>query len=394
MRVLMLAWELPPLFSGGLGIACQGLLGALRLGGVDVTCIVPWSVPGLASGPGDVIGAFGAIQPGELPRYTADGYSLSCDPDRRGGPYVGDVPEMVWRFAERVRQIAADIDFDIIHAHDWTTSRAGIAAGQVSGKPLVLQLHSIEYDRASAGPDPQICALEKEGIFSADRVIAVSEYARAQIVYNYDIDSGSVDIVYNGTDEIKCSPPYSIRVERRPATVLFAGRLTAQKGPHYFLLAAEVVLRSAPDTRFIVAGEGDLRGDLENIAVGLGIGDSVNFAGFLSRFDLERVYDRADVCVMTSISEPFGIVALEAAVRGIPLIVPPHAGVTEVLQHCMRVDPWDTERVAGSILDIINNRNSLADDLSQIAIREARALTWERAALRIMEIYRELGVEA
>ncbi len=391
MKVLMLGWELPPLISGGLGIACQGLYLALRQEGIDVSFVLPWPVHGLTSDSGEIIGAFGTIQPGAIPEQVLNSQALSYGAGY-GGIYGENILENVWRFAEVTRRIAQERDFDIIHAHDWTTCRAGIAARQVSGKPLVVQFHSIEYDRALDNPNPQICALEKESIFTADRVIAVSQYSRQQMVRYYGMDSNKVDVVYNGVDEADyLSPRFGLN-ERHPKTVLFVGRLTAQKGPQYFLLAAEKVLRAAPGTRIIIAGDGDMRSYLENMAGERGIADKIHFAGFLSRFDLDRVYTLASVCVLTSVSEPFGIVALEAMRRGIPVIVSSHAGITEVVQNCVRIDPWDTDSVAGAIVDIINNKDSMADNLAQNAANEVKELTWKKATQEIIGIYQELAV--
>ena len=388
----MLGWELPPLITGGLGIACQGLYRALKEEGIEVTFVAPWTVEGVTSDSPDIIGAFGTVRPGTMSGQFLSINALSYSSNAGGGLYNAEINEYVWRFADVVRRIAAENSFDIIHAHDWTTCRAGIAARQVSGKPLVVQFHSIEYDRVLDTPNPAVCALEKEAVYTADRVIVVSKYSRQQITAHYGIGFNKIYIVYNGANnDDYLSPRFDLH-NRWPRTVLFVGRLTAQKGPQYFLMAAAEVLKSEPETRFIVAGDGDMCGYLEEMAVELGINRNVSFTGFLSRFDLDRVYSLANVCMITSVSEPFGIVGLEAARRGIPIVVPSQSGVAEVIKSCVRVNPGDTHYLAKVILDIINNRNSIADDHVKNAADEVRNLTWNTAAQRTMKIYQELAV--
>lgn len=388
MRILMLGWELPPLISGGLGPACYGIFKELRREGIDVLFLVPYAVKAEGHLLENVIGVlndrqvtsrFSPISP-----YTSS-YS--------SGFYGKNIMAEVVRFAERAVEIAKGKSFDIIHAHDWTTCKAGILLQNALQKPLLFHVHSIEHDRNPANPSPWICALEKEGLLAADVAIAVSRYTRRRICENYQIAPNKVKVVHNGIDE-DTHPVTRLGPNRqRPKTVLFVGRLTAQKGPQYFLLAAEKVIKQAPDIRFLIVGDGDERNYLEGQARELNITDKVLFTGFLSSAELDRVYSLASVCVITSVSEPFGLVALEAMKRGIPVIVSRQAGVTEVVQNCLRIDYWDINGIASTILAVINSHDSFADELSQKAAHEIRKLTWKRAARKLVIVYRELTAE-
>ncbi len=200
-------------------------------------------------------------------------------------------------------------------------------------------------------------------------------------------------MIHNAGDEYYRLPVSLDDGGRRPKTVLFVGRLTAQKGPRYFLLAAERVLQKAPDIRFLIAGDGEERSQLEKMAKEMHIENRMFFAGFLSRFELNRVYNLAKTCVMTSVSEPFGLVALEAMSRGVPVIVPKHAGVTEVVKHCLQVDYWDIDAISTAILAVVNNSDSLADELVEEGIKEVKKLTWKKAAVKLIRVYRRLLVE-
>lgn len=390
----MLGWELPPLITGGLGIACDGLFKALRHEGVDVVFVVPRAVQGSGYDSANVIGALDTIQASEIAKYSMvaslQPYASSYGVDL----YGSDILEQVNRFGEATMQIGQREVFDIVHAHDWTTFRAGMLLKQALGKPLVAHVHSMECDRAPQSPNPQICALEKNGLLAADQVIAVSRYTKQRIAEVYGIDPHKVKVIHNGIDnDIAVSARLTLG-ENRPKIVLFVGRLTAQKGPQYFLLAAKRALEWDTNMRLVIAGDGDMRCHLEEMAVELGIADRVLFTGFLSQFDLDRIYTLASVCVMTSVSEPFGLVALEAMRHGVPVILPRHAGVAEVVRNCLRVDYWDIDGIAEEILAVVNNRDSLARELSRNAAQEVTRLTWNRAARKLVHIYHGLSAQS
>jgi glycosyltransferase involved in cell wall biosynthesis len=392
MKVVMLGWELPPIVSGGLGMACDGLLTGLGQEGVDVTFVVPWWVRGLERDSATVVGAFGSVHPGGMPLHARIGAVPSYTTRYGGTLYSVNVLEEVDRFAEAASRSVEGRDFDVVHAHDWMTFRAAMSMREALGVPMLGHFHSIEDDRAPGSPSPHVTALEKEGLAASDRIVAVSDYTRLRIAGSYGMDSRSVEVIHNGVDEFVHLSPRLGLSDRWPRTVLFVGRLTAQKGPQYFLLAAEKVLRSAPETRFILAGEGDMRERLQAQAEDMDIADKVLFTGFLSRFDLDRVYNLASVCVMTSVSEPFGLVALEAMKRGIPVIVPDHAGVTEVVRNCRRVDQRDVDAIAREILEVLDFDRQTAEELAENAAREVGELTWRQAARKLIGIYEQLSV--
>lgn len=390
----MLGWELPPLITGGLGIACNGLFKALRHEGVDVVFVVPRAVQGSGYDSANVIGALDTIQASEIAKY---GMVASLQPyasSYGANLYGGDILRETVCFGEATMQIGQGESFDIVHAHDWTTFPAGVLLKQALGKPLVAHVHSMEWDRAPQSPNPQICALEKNGLLAADQVIAVSRYTKQRIAEVYGIDPHKVKVIHNGIDkDIHVSARLTLG-EHRPKIVLFVGRLTAQKGPQYFLLAAKRALESDTNMRLVIAGDGDMRCHLEAMAVELGIADRVLFTGFLSQFDLDRIYTLASVCVMTSVSEPFGLVALEAMRHGVPVILPRHAGVAEVVRNCLRVDYWDIDGIAYRIIAVVSGRDSLAQELSRNAAQEVTRLTWNRAARKLVRIYHGLSAQS
>ncbi len=386
----MLGWELPPIFSGGLGIACQGLMRGLQREGIDVLFVAPWLTYGCEDESGRLLPVFGYAHPSAAHSPAHPYLRLAYSSSYATGSNAIEISDLVRRFAEGVVRIAEVQPFDVIHAHDWATMPAAIAVRAASGKPSVIHFHSTERDRSPGFASSEVCAIEQEAVSAADWIIAVSEYERQRIADSYVVDLSRLSVIHNGVEEahVTTAPP-SMREDPR-RRVLFVGRLTAQKGPQYFLMAAAKVLEVLPEARFLVVGEGDMHDRLRDMAFELGIGDKLLLMGFLSRFDLDRVYAVSDVCVMTSVSEPFGMVALEAMSRGIPTVVPREAGVAEAIQNCVRIDYWDAESVAGVILEILENRDGIADRLARDGAAEAGRLTWDLAARRVRRIYETL----
>lgn len=389
MRVLMLGWELPPLATGGLGSACQGLSSALCEQGVDVVFLVPWAVRGQHVRGPTVVAALGEVDSVSPPGSVPATISLSYASAYTAKPDNALMTAALARYGEGARQLAADHAFDVLHAHDWTTFSAGMALQEALGKPLVAHFHSIERDRSPGKPSPEVCALEQQVLLRAERTISVSEYTRQQIADSYRVDLARLAVVHNGVDDAE-EPPLVRPKAEKTRTALFVGRLTPQKGPQYFLLAAARVKEMDPSVRFVVVGDGEMRGYLEDMARKLGVADRVTFSGFLSRFDLERVYALADVCVMTSVSEPFGLVALEAIRHHVPVIVPRHSGVAEVIRNCVRVDYWDTESIAGEMVAVLNRDGAEGDAMAREAAEELKDLSWTRSARKVIGIYQEL----
>ena len=304
--------------------------------------------------------------------------------------YEGDLVGKIRAYAERCVVLARRELFDVIHAHDWMTYPAAMAISRLSGRPMVAHVHATEFDRSSDPTGGTIFGIERRGMHAAARVLAVSHRTRNVIVNRYGVSPGRVTVVHNGIDRSSSPAP---RNSRRPPTVLFLGRITRQKGPRYFLRAAARVVSRVPDARFVVAGSGDELDEMTALAAELGIAERVTFAGFLRGGDVDRAYDNADVYVMPSVSEPFGLSALEAAARGVPVIVSNTSGVAEVLrQGSLKVDFWDVEMMARMIITILQNPG-LGSALARVSAREMSGVTWDAAARRCIHVYYEVTEE-
>jgi glycosyltransferase involved in cell wall biosynthesis len=355
MKVLMLGWELPPHITGGLGTACAGIVRGLGTLGHDVRMLVPQgsAIPGAYSG--------GAYGPGLF--------------------------EAVARHAERARELAAAHAHDLVHAHDWTSLPAGVAARAEGGRPLVWHVHSCEYDRAPGGADPRIVALEQQGLDAADLVVCVSHYTAGVLRERFRVDPAKLRVVHNGV-EPRARPAESEKRIPEPL-VLFLGRVTQQKGPDTFLHTAALVLRTLPRVKFVVSGSGDLLPATIESCASLGLARNVHFTGFLAGPEVERILAMADLYVMPSVSEPFGLAPLEALALDTPVIVSRQSGVVEVLKSALVVDHWDVQGMAREIVGLLRapaRRRALA----RRGRRELEGLRWERAAARLADVYAEL----
>jgi glycosyltransferase involved in cell wall biosynthesis len=284
--------------------------------------------------------------------------------------------------------LARHESFDVIHAHDWMTYPAGLAIAAQSGKPLVAHLHSTEFDRSGENVQQQVYDIERRGMHGASAVICVSRMTAAVAAKRYDVTPEKITVVYNGIDTF--SPGRSTsKTPRREKVVLFLGRLTMQKGPKYFLAVAKRVLMLMDDVKFIVAGSGDQLESTVYRAAEMGIGHNVQFTGFLRGDDVAHAFAIADVYVMPSVTEPFGIAALEAISHGVPVIISRNSGVSEVVEHALKVDFWDIEEMAYKIAAVLRHP-PLASTLREHALAEIRQMTWEKAAGECLAVYRQL----
>jgi len=312
-------------------------------------------------------------------------------PVRGEGLYGGDLFDASQRYARLVVALARRETFDVIHAHDWLTFPAGLALRAVARKPLVVHVHATEFDRAGANVNEEVYDIERAGVHGADRVIAVSELTRSILISRYGVDESRVEVVYNGIDRESLQPGPGSRIERDDKIVLFLGRLTAQKGPEYFIRAAKMVLEKEPSAKFVVAGSGDQGVAMVEQAAAAGIGSRVLFTGFLRGDDVRRVFAMADCYVMPSVSEPFGLAALEAMSAQTPVIVSKQSGVAEVLEHALKVDFWDVEEMANKIVAVLRHP-PLRETLREHGSLEVHRLTWERAADQVVRSYHRAGV--
>ncbi len=406
LKVLMFGWEFPPFNSGGLGTACFGLTRALSIQNVSVLFALPnrmdISAPFLKLKFADDFlpgVSFSAINSILKPYVTSELYQKI-----RAGEsnhYGLSLMEEVNLYALRAGELAAEEEFDVIHAHDWLSFGAGIEARRVSGRPLVVHVHATEFDRTGGGGVNQaVYAIEKQGLQEADRVIAISNFTKRMVVEHYAIDPQKVTVVHNGIDPAVPSAQADLRLAELQALktngkkiVLFVGRITLQKGPDYFVRAAAKLSRLYPDTYFVFAGSGDMETQIMREVAGLGLSDRVIFAGFLRGADLEALYRAADLFVMPSISEPFGLTALEAIQNGTPAVLSKQSGVSEVIQHALKVDFWDTDAMVNAIAGVLEYR-SLTETLRENASRELPFVSWQRAAQACISIYQQLLARA
>ena len=309
------------------------------------------------------------------------------------GTYGQDLFGDAERYARMVVALARNERFDVIHAHDWLTYPAGLALKAVSGKPLVCHIHATEFDRGGGNANPAVYGVERAGLHGADRVVAVSMLTKNICIEKYGMDPGRVQVVYNGVEQEEAQPAQQHRIEASDKIVLFLGRITLQKGPEYFIRAAKRVLEKLENVKFVVAGSGDMAVRMIEEAAALGIGHKVLFTGFLRGRDVERVFQMADLYVMPSVSEPFGIAPLEAMHHGTPVLISKQSGVAEVLTHALKVDFWDTDEMANKILAVLRHP-PLSRTLKEHGAFEVRRLTWAGAAEKCVKVYHQAALSA
>ena len=284
--------------------------------------------------------------------------------------------------------LARTLSFDVIHAHDWMTVPAALLARRISGRPLVLHIHSLEYDRSGENVNEEIRAIEREGMEKADRIIAVSHRTKRMIAERYAIPPEKISVVYNAVTRTEAQLAYRTERPGERKMVLFLGRITFQKGPDYFVEAAAQVLHVFPDVTFVMAGAGDMMGRMVERVGELGIGDRFHFTGFLQGEEIERIFSLSDLYVMPSVSEPFGISPLEAMMYDVPVILSRQSGVSEILKHALKVNFWDVREMAAKIIAVLTHP-VLAGEMAEKAREELRKIRWETSAERIAAIYGE-----
>lgn len=426
----MFGWEFPPHIAGGLGTACYGMTYGLAKHDVRVIFVVPKAYGNEDQRYARIVNAsdvdapyggdcggddlwqkltFLQIDSNMVPYIAPEEFEVYAEECRRQGKTPGSPLQDVWkeryefsgrygpnlmeevaRYAMVAAQVAKDLEgkFDVIHAHDWLTYYAGIAAKRVSGKPLVAHMHATEFDRSGEKVNQGVYNIERAGMQAADCVIAVSNLTRHIIIERYGIPADKVFTVHNAvrfnsagnTDEERAVPD---------KIVTFLGRITYQKGPDYFVEAAAKVLKRAKNVRFVMAGSGDMLNHVIRRVAKLGIADHFHFTGFLKGDEVQRMFALSDVYVMPSVSEPFGISPLEAMRSNVPVIISKQSGVAEVLDYAIKVDYWDVDAMADAIYGLINYP-ALAEMSSGKGLQEVTNLKWENAAREIASIYRAL----
>ena len=368
MKVAMLGWEYPPFKVGGLGTHCFGLTHSLA----DKDASIDFYMPKTKQSATSTNSNLKIIEVGETAIFP---YDRPTDKELAGLFF-----ESVYRYNDLLVQKVKG-NYDCIHCHDWLTMKAGVELKHKYDIPLVLTVHSTEYDRSGwLNPNEWFINLERDGMEQADRIIAVSHYTKRVIVEKYGINPDKISVVHNAV--------FPIGDGKKQKIVLFLGRLTIQKGPEFFLRSAKKVLEHEKNTKFVVAGMGDMLPRLIHQAIDLGISDQVIFTGKLTEEEVRHIYQISSVYVMPSVSEPFGITALEAISAGTPTIVSKTAGVSEVFRHCLRVDFWDTDEIANKIIALLRYE-PLRKTIRSHQQQEIELFTWDRVAQKTLDVYHE-----
>ncbi len=425
MKVLMFGWEFPPHIAGGLGTACFGLTKGMRKQGMEVIFVVPKAYGDESEEAVRIVNAsdveinfrmngmeelisqitYVEVNSNLIPYVGEEEYYNLIKEDKIdkseyeithskrkyefSGKYGSNLMLEIERYAMVAAQIAQNFDFDIIHAHDWLTYKAGITAKLVSGKPLVVHMHATEFDRSGQNINSVVYNIEREGMMAADRVVAVSNYTRQIVVEKHHIPAEKVVTVHNAVEpnENKIAVDYHKALDDKVVT--FLGRVTFQKGPEYFVEAAYKILKRDPNVRFVLAGDGDMMPKVIRRVAQLRIGDRFHFTGFLRGAEVDKMFALSDVYVMPSVSEPFGISPLEAMRSNVPVVISKQSGVSEVLQHALKVDFWDVDAMANSIYGLLHYP-ALSKMFIKLGKEEVDSLLWENAAYKLKMIYQEL----
>lgn len=436
----MFGWEFPPNLSGGLGTACFGLTRSLlKIDDIKLLFVMP-NTTGEEHMEGmhfvnanDIYVADNKLAnyfekdemqkeqkwinikaPVSISPYSASGLGMveqenishwsykfkstyhapiegqNMNKFKLTGKYGKDLLNEVHLYSLIGQEIGKLYDFDIIHAHDWLTYMAGIAAKRVSGKPLIIHVHATEYDRAGeVNIDKRIYNIEHEGMLEADRIIAVSHWTKNIITSKYHIDPEKITVVHNGIERKESEYHSKEQLFLNNPLITFLGRITYQKGPVYFIEAAKKVLKKFPNTHFVMAGSGDLLPQMIEHVARLQISSHFHFTGFLNKDQVDRIWSLTNLFVMPSVSEPFGIVPLEAVQAGVPVIISNQSGVSEVLDDAIKVDFWDVEALSDAICAVLKY-NGLHSTLKKESTEKVKNITWDIAAIKINKIYNDV----
>ena len=420
----MFGWEFPPHITGGLGTACYGLTKGLLTHGAEVLFVVPKTFGDEDQSVARIVNAsdvklsfteenkneywkrltyieinstmipyvspeeFKKVRGNDVLDHTDYIKNIFSEEFKFSGKYGPDLMQEVARYALVGAKIASENDFDIIHAHDWLTYSAGVAAKEISGKPLVVHLHATEFDRSGEHVNQDVYGIERMGLNAADMVIAVSNLTRQIAIDKYGVDPSKIVTVYNAVEPSEDERTvYQRHVKEKVVT--FLGRVTFQKGPDYFIEAANKVLKKDPNVRFVMAGSGDMLNKMIKRVAQLGISTKFHFTGFLKGEEVNHMFSISDVYVMPSVSEPFGISPLEAMRSNVPVIISRQSGVAEVLNYAIKINFWDIDAMADSIYGLIHY-----PAISRMFIKHGKVevdnLKWENAAFEVYKIYSKM----
>lgn len=397
MRILTFGWDYPPMKNGGLGVACHGLTEELVNSGIEVIFVLPRAQPVIGNTAflfaNEFPGTVYTVDTALLPYQQAQSFIEYILPSGKRMRFSQRIIDEVYRYAEAARAIALRENFDLIHAHDWTSYLAGVAAKMVSGKPLILHVHATSFDQAASdNVDPSVYEIEHRAFHYADSVVAISNYTKNIVVGKFGVHPDKVTVVHNG---IKPHMPHSLPPvlgelkAQGKKIVFYHGRITIQKGVDYFIRAARKVVDIDPNVMFVVSGWGDMERQIIHLVGELGLSQHVIFTGALWDEERDRMYQSADLLVMPSVSEPFGLVPLEAMQHGTPALVSKQSGVSEVLTHVLKVDFWDIDEMTNKILATLRYP-VLNQQLVNEGRKEIERLSWRRAADKIVALYKKI----
>ena len=419
----MFGWEFPPHISGGLGTACYGLTkGLSHFKDMDVQFVVPKAFGDEDQSLIRLMGAnnvkltqknvslegflkkinYVEVDSHIIPYTDPEEYYNLVNADESGtkqfvdtqftgqieftGGYGHGLFQEIANYAYVAQFIAKEYNCDVIHAHDWLTYPAGIAAKRSTGKPLIIHVHATDFDRSGGNVNPAVYELERTGMRAADRIIAVSNLTRNVIIEKYGVDPEKVVTIYNAVDPISVSEKWDVKKGFNEKVVTFLGRITMQKGPEYFVEVARRVLEKMDNVRFVMAGSGDMMAKMMHWAASLKIMDRFHFTGFLKGDDVYKMFSLSDVYVMPSVSEPFGISPLEALQTNVPVIISQQSGVSEILHYAIKVDFWDIDAMADAIYGILNY-DGLSSFFKKHGKEEVENMKWENSARNVREVY-------
>jgi len=408
----MFGWEFPPHILGGLGTASYGLTKGMAMQpDMEITFVIPKPHGDEDQSFLKIIGACNVpvVWKENTKEYVQQRIGTMMHPDeyfwlRNGikynfnriytndlgcidfsGRYPDNLIEEISNYEAVASVLAHQMDFDIIHSHDWLTFPAGVFAKQISGKPLVIHVHATDFDRSRGQVNPTVYGIEKRGMDAADHIMTVSDLTRKIVIEKYYQDPNKVTTVHNAVDPLPNADTFT-KTARKEKLVTFLGRITMQKGPEYFVEAAYRVLQKTSDVRFVMAGNGDMMNAMIDLVAKRNIADKFHFTGFLKGRQVHEMLAESDVYIMPSVSEPFGISPLEAMQVGTPSIISKQSGCAEILTHAIKTDYWDIDAMADAIYAIVKNP-AMHKSLQELGREEVNNIRWQDAGLKVRSIY-------
>ena len=394
----MFGWEFPPYHNGGLGVACYGLTKALTQQGAEVLFVLPREIEVSPHNLAKMLFAnvpnlqFSVIDTPMLPYMRPAEYEEHVEHlAGKAAQYGQTLFEEIKRYAEKAGLLAESEEFDVIHAHDWLTFLAGREAKKKSGKPLILHVHLNAFQQAGdEHADPRVFEIERNSFKEADGIIANSERTRHSLIHQYGVTPEKIQTINNAIDleDYVYNPGLLTEIKNtNKKVVLYAGRVSLHKGPEYFVRAAQIVAEHVPEVLFVMAGTGDQMHEMIDMIASLGLSDRFVILGrAYTQEEGKQLMSDADVYVMPSVSEPFGLVALEAMVLKSPVVLSKQSGVADFLKNVLKVDFWNTEEMADKIIALLRY-DSLNKIMQEEGKSEAELYSWDRAALECLQYY-------